>query len=406
MDTVKPQLLSYSFLAGKPLSLIATAILLLSYMINFKNLKWPVTKSPIVFLVLMMLWISLTTWWAHYPKPAAFKYEVAVKTMIFALMIPFALDSRRKIECVLWVFIVAAAYFVMTGGIQAMLGGGGYGVSAVDSRAGNSGITETSTLSAMCVVMAPIIIYLYQHSLAVKRYWYLKPYLLLVGVTSVFAIIGTYARTGLVAAFVLVMMMFWISKRKGRFIGVIVLGIACIAPFLAGAWIERMSTIKTAKEEGSALGRLVVWRWTWEYAKSNPLGGGFYAYKDNAGQLHLHTKGMEEFPENEHGKAFHSMVFELLGEHGYPGIIIYFSMVGFSVLSLRKLAKSKEEGTEWLSYLSTMLFFSITVYCIGGLFIGIAFEPWLFYLLFISISLNNIDINRWIQPPPKIEANT
>lgn len=134
VDTVKPQLLSYSFLAGKPLSLIATAILLLSYMINFKNLKWPVTKSPIVFLVLMMLWISLTTWWAHYPKPAAFKYEVAVKTMIFALMIPFALDSRRKIECVLWVFIVAAAYFVMTGGIQAMLGGGGYGVSAVDSR--------------------------------------------------------------------------------------------------------------------------------------------------------------------------------------------------------------------------------------------------------------------------------
>ena len=393
IDTIKPQQLSFSFLAEKPLSFLATGIFFLSVFLNIRAIKFPKVKMPLIMLILMMIWITVTTLKAQYPDLAMFKYEVAIKTMIFVTWMPFILDSRKKIECLIWIFIVSVGFFIFIEGCKTILGGGGYSISIVQSSAVNSGITETSTFSALTVAIAPFICYLYLYSSAARNNKYLRFYLLVLGITSLFAVIGTYARTGLVAAAVLAVLMFFISRHKWSLLIIGVVSGLIIIPMLQSDWVARMSTITNANEENSALVRLLVWRWTIDYASKHPVfGGGFFSYNDNRLMLQQYARDDEVVEVNEKGRAFHSIIFELLGEHGYVGLLIYLSLIGFSLKALLPFLGKKYQEISWLHYLSKMIMISVIVYIVGGLFVSIAFEPWLFYILFFGSSLQNLSI--------------
>src|SRR3546814_12545503 len=87
-----------------------------------------------------------------------------------------------------------------------------------------------------------------------------------------------------------------------------------------------METIRDHKSDQSASTRVAVWAWTWEYAKENPLGGGFNAYIQN--HVRVERTASEYDPDapqeaeptvyEEHSRAYHSSYFEMLGEQGYP----------------------------------------------------------------------------------------
>src|SRR3546814_10111048 len=62
----------------------------------------------------------------------------------------------------------------------------------------------------------------------------------------------------------------------------VALAVAIAVPFLPQSFTGRMSTIQTYEADASASTRLAVWAWTWDYAKKNPLGGGFEAYRQNS----------------------------------------------------------------------------------------------------------------------------
>ena len=393
VNTVKPQQLSYGFLAGAPLSMIMTMIFVLSLISNSRKIKFPRDKGPLLLMVFLMIWVSITTYFAHYPDLAAFKYDVAIKTMFFSLLIPIVLHKQGEIETVIWGIVISVGFFVMISGAETLFGGGGYAKEVIQGRASSSGITETSTLSSMSMVIVPLILYLYKNSMIIKAKPYLKWYLLPLIFACILSVIGTYARTGLVAGAVLALLLFWYSKYKLRYLAVGCIVLMVSVPFLPERWIERMSTVTNASEESSALGRLVVWRWTIDYASENPfLGGGFYSYIDNKGQLNNYVEGDERFEKNEKPKAYHSIIFELLGEHGYVGLIVYLGIVFSTIVKLFRNSRPEQKDKEncWSRELSKYLVISIFVYLVGGLFVSIAFEPWLFYLVFTSLSLINL----------------
>ena len=91
-------------------------------------------------------------------------------------------------------------------------------------------------------------------------------------------------------------------------------------------WADRMSTITQYNTEGSSLGRILVWEWTLHFVQSHPFGGGFNAYVvDTITFPALDDVGA---PIVIHGKAFHSMYFEALGEHGWPGLGLLLGLAG------------------------------------------------------------------------------
>ncbi|GLR70935.1 hypothetical protein GCM10007852_18430 [Agaribacter marinus] len=343
------------------------------------------------FLMLtFMLWITISTVRAEFQLVAWLKYDFTIKTLIFAYFIPFALTSKKHIEFFVLVSASALSYFIFMGGVKSLLGGGGYGVSLIGL--GGFMYAEGSTLSALSISLIPIFLYIRKHSLLVKQIPPVGYLFLFLVLCSLAVLVGTQARTGLVALAVLVFIQFFQSKKKFKyFLALGIFGTAFM--FIAtDAWFQRMSTIDNAKtDEKSAIGRLVVWRWTIDYVKERPFfGGGFYSYNANAGQLHKYQQGQEVEINQRGGKAFHNIYFEVLGETGYGGLILFLGIILHGLSLLR--SKNMMNNTEPLySDGKRAIRASLIIYISGGMFIGVAFYPWMYYLYCVSIAIKGIE---------------
>ena len=107
---------------------------------------------------------------------------------------------------------------------------------------------------------------------------------------------------------------------------VIALGAAGLVLATSDAWKTRISTIETYDQESSAETRIGVWIWTLQFVSSRPQGGGFMAFVTNHFQL---ASGRDIY-----GHAFHSIYFEVLGEHGWLGLAIFLGLIFNTLLSL------------------------------------------------------------------------
>lgn len=389
-DVLKPQDLSFSFLAGKPLSLIVTVFFLISMLINFKKIKRPTNLSPTIILLFFIFWITICNYYALFPIPAWFKYDFVIKTLVFCLFIPFVIQEKKHLEVVIGIFVASLSYYILTAGFRSILGSGGYGVQLVYTRAGDSGAAETSTLSMLSVMIIPLIFYLIKYGESVKPNKIIKWILIITVLCGVASMVGTRARTGLVGFIALLAFFTYHYKHKMR----IILALMLVAPLvyvnLPDDYVSRMNTIKSANDESSALGRIVVWRWTIDFAKERPIfGGGFSSYMANAGQLGKYLdEGVWIDERGSTGKAFHSIYFETLGETGYVGLMTYLYII-FMIWRLN--LKSKRQSSEpSVQSLAVALNLCLIVYCACGAFIGIAFAPWLYYILGFSSALMTI----------------
>lgn len=389
-DVLRPQDLSFSFLIGKPLSLIVTFFFLLSFVINFSKLKKPESLKPTFILLFLIVWVTICNLYAVAPAVAWLKYDYVIKTLIFCLFIPFVIHKQRHLDFVIGVYVASLSYYALTAGVRSLTGSGGYGAQLVYTRGGDSGAAETSTLSMLSVMLIPLIVYLIKYSEYVKDTKIIKWILTITALCCVAGMVGTHARTGLIGFIVLLMAFVYFSKYKIKIILAFALAIPVMISFLPADYLSRMNTIKSANTETSALGRIVVWKWTVDFVSYTPIvGGGFNSYVANAGQLKRFIPDGEEIRENEDsGKAFHSIYFETLGETGYVGIIAYLFMM-YTIWKLN-IQSARTSSVESQKRLAIALNLCLLVYASCGAFIGIAFAPWVFYLLGFSSCLYTV----------------
>ena len=117
-----------------------------------------------------------------------------------------------------------------------------------------------------------------------------------------------------------------------------------------------MSTIQAHEEDTSAMGRVGVWKWTLRFVAENPLGGGFDAYRVSRIAETVQTRDGGTVTYYASGKAFHSVYFEMLGEHGIPGMLMFLSMLTLTYWILwRARVYGSQEGHPWLMSLATRL---------------------------------------------------
>lgn len=390
VDIVKPQSIAYSIISGMPLSLLAALAMLTQFLI--KDRKFPPKFGILLILISMLaVWITLTSWMSIVPS-AWDKWDWVVKVLVFSILIPFIFRSRVQIEAFILVFIFSAATIFFSAGIKTMLGGGGYGVLAIIGG-GNTGLAEGSTLAAVCAMLIPLILYTMHNSIIFPKSWFSYCLFIGIAVTSVAAIIGTAARTGLICLGVLFVLGVLKSKNRhwwlagGFAIGVLLANI----DLSSTPWGSRMSTIETYNEDGSAMGRIAVWKWTFDYALSHPLGGGFNAYLLSGISGVASDGTVMHIPSGTFGGlAFHSIYFEVLGEQGIIGFLMYFSVIVISLIKLRSLKKRwlNHSGMSWLVSLADALISSIIVFLAGGAFIGIAYQPFIFYMVSLTVAID------------------
>jgi putative inorganic carbon (hco3(-)) transporter len=398
VDIVAPQRLSYFLLNSIPLSLILFGLAFAGFMLS--DDKKDVRISPRwVLLIVLLAYCGYTTMEAVEPVAAQEKWAWVWKALVFAAFLPLTLRTRLRIEALALMLVLCASTLIVTGGLKTLAGGGGYGVMVllVDI---DSGLYESSIISCVSIAIIPIVLWLAKHGTIFKPDWRVRAYAAALVFACLLIPIGVQARTGLICAAVLAIMFLRDAKRRMLYImGAVVLGLIAV-PFLPSTFTERMGTIKNYKADESASTRIAVWQWTWEFVKVHPMGGGFNAYIQNKIRYKIpviddngmDTGEVETGEVVDQGRAYHSSYFEMLGEQGWPGLIMWLIIhVGgvWRMEAIMRIYKKRNRDDElWVGPLARALQHAQIVYLIGSLFVGIAFQPFVYMMIAMQISLD------------------
>ena len=396
IDIVSPQRLTYSLLNSVPISLIAVALAVGSWMLVDRKEDSRIAPRQLLILVLLG-WCAVTTQYADFPNNALDKWDWVWKCLAFAAFLPLTLRTRLRIESLLTFMVLSAASIIIVGGIKTVAGGGGYG--ALDLMvANNSGLYEGSTISTVAIAIIPTILWLGKYGTIFKRDWKVKLFVAALVFACLLIPIGTSTRTGLLCIGLLALLKLRDSKRKLLYLGMIgALGLAAV-PFLPQSFTDRMSTIKTYQQDESAATRVAVWKWTWDYVQQHPLGGGFDMYRQNHIRYDIVTADgttdnarLDSTLTTDHARAYHSAYFEMLGEQGWPGLILWglIALGGLFRMEVIRRRYRKADGEEaWIAPLASALQAGQLLYMLGACFIAIAFQPFMFMLVGAQIGLD------------------
>ncbi len=408
IDIVAPQKVSWGFLQSIPISLIAFLGAVSAWVIAED--KRGIRFSPRQFvLLLLLIYCGLTTRTADFPDQALDKWSWVWKALIFALFLPLTVRTRLRIEALALVMVLSLGTIVIGGGIKTLAGGGGYGQLKLLVN-DNTGIYEGSTLSTVAVASIPLILWLARYGTIFKPGKLVTLFAIALAFSCSLIPVGTQTRTGLICLVILIALSLRTVKRPLLYIGIIGALATVAVPFLPQSYIERMNTIENHKSDQSASTRMAVWKWTIDFAKLHPFGGGFEAYRQNS--FSYDTIKAENAGDNntaieterieEKARAYHSGYFEMLGEQGYPGLalwlILHFSGLLQLELIQRRLRRRDDAESRSDRSLALALQSGHCVYLFGALFVGIAFQPFIFMLIGLQIALA-MQVARRLTPP-------
>lgn len=400
IDIVSPQRLSYLLLNSIPLSLVMFVLAFLGFLVSDDKKNVRIAPRWVLLLVLLA-YCGYTTTVAAEPVAALEKWSWVWKALVFAAFLPLTLHTKLRIEALVLTMVVCASALIVTGGIKTAAGGGGYGslVILIDD---NSGLFEGSIISCVAITIIPLILWLAKHGTIFKPDWRVRIYAVALIFACLLIPVGTQARTGIVCIAVLGILLLRYGRYRMLYLGAVaIIGLAAI-PFLPSSFTQRADTMKDYKADESASTRIAVWAWTWEYVKEHPMGGGFEVYrqnrirydmaqKENTGELPpVDMPAVKEVVDQ--GRAFHSSYFEMLGEQGFPGLIIWLIIhLGgvWRMEVIQRLYRKRDRPDEgWVAPLATALQNAQIIYLVGSLFVGIAFQAYFFMLTALQIGLD------------------
>jgi len=398
IDILAPQKIGWTLTPALPISLIAFLLAFAGWAIADRKAGTRFTlRQGILAALLVYCW--WTTMNADFPEDAAYKWEWVWKALVFAIFLPFTLTTRLRIEAALLTMVLTAGAIIISAGIKTTLGGGGYGDLYLFVN-DNSNIYESSTLATVAIAIIPATLWLARHGTIFPPDWRVKTFAGALVFACLLIPVGTEARTGLLAIAVLAMLMLRDAKKRLYYLaGAAALGLVAL-PFLPPSYYERMATITAPSGDQSASTRVAVWRWTLDYAAQNPMGGGFDAYRSNSFTYDMpvrqedgNTIAVDYQPVTDKSRAYHSAVFEMLGEQGWPGLTLWLALHVLGLFQMerirRKWSGRAAADEQWQGPLASALQFAQAIYLVGALFQGIAYQPFILMLIGMQIALAN-----------------
>jgi len=380
VDSFLPQAIAFSLINDLPVSMIAAIAAFGGYALLDRR-DPPRICFMTVLLVLFAAWVTLSTFaWAVVPIAAATKWNVVVKTLVFTAFIPLVIRSRIQIEAFLQVWLFGFAINFLPLGVKALISGGSYGreLGVQSSGAGAFSLGSDARTATLALMFVPIMLFLRQHTKILPAHWLTSAMYLTIIVIAFCAAYGTYERTAVVVAAVLATLLWLKSRRKMLLGAAFVVATLVGASFVPADWMERMATIAEPGHEN----RLDVWRWTLDYALEHPLGGGFEVHQiDRLGPVN---------PDGSRSWLYaHNDFFEVLGEQGWLGLTIFVALIATSVFYLRGAARRARRfpNLAWCRDLATALQMALVVQLTGGMFVALGFQPPLYMIFALAISL-------------------
>ena len=312
-----------------------------------------------IILALMMLWFTLTSFAALNTDNNLEQWKKVMKIDFMILVALFVMHSKKHIIALAWALVISVGFYGFKGGIFTLMSAGAFHVWGPPG----SYIEGNNEIALALIITIPLMRFLQLNS--ANRWIGLG---LSAGmVLSAVAALGTQSRGALLALVAMALMFWWRGPQKIR-VGLLLLLLgAVLLAFMPSQWANRMGTIQTYDQDASALGRINAWSMAWNLASSNFLGGGFDVATVQNFALYA--------PVADDVHAAHSIYFQILGEHGFVGLLLFVLLwicTWLSAARLRNVGSSREE-TRWLSQLGAMVQVSLIGYAVGGAFLSLAY---------------------------------
>ncbi|MDB4516528.1 O-antigen ligase family protein [Crocinitomicaceae bacterium] len=204
----------------------------------------------------------------------------------------------------------------------------------------------------------------------------------------VFAIIGTQSRGATLALASLILYLWLNSSKKFMGLFLLCLTLLIVVSYAPDVYFNRMSTISNYEQESSAKGRIIAWKSAMRMAADNPiLGVGAGSFPVALGTSYRPPEWGDKYLP---WVTAHSLYFLVLGEMGFPGLILFLVLIIGNYRRVNKLYKAASDSMDGQRVSYTRLFLalnsSLIGFAVGGAFLSVAYYPHLYILLGLIVA--------------------
>ncbi len=345
-----------------------------------------------VLLLIFAAWTSVTTLFALVPIYANELWKDYMKILLMSFIALPLIRTQGRLNALIWVTVLSIGYYGVKGGIFSLLTGGEFIVMGPPGSA----IEANNGLALALIMIFPLLRYLQLEAKPPWLRWGLGGSMLLCGASIAF----TYSRGAFVAMTVTLFLLMLKSRRRLMLGFVAVLAIIVGLSLTPEKWFERIASIETYEQDASVQGRFQAWRVAFGLAVDHPLvGGGFNV--TNSSEIY------GAYVPDATNRAFHSIYFQVLGEHGFIGLTL-FLMIGLAALRMGTLTIRQTRNRPdliWAQNLTAMLQVSLIGYAVGGVFLNKAYFD-LYYSLLVFMVVARVLVLQALQedvPPVQSE---
>ncbi|MDR3542773.1 MAG: putative O-glycosylation ligase, exosortase A system-associated [Desulfocapsaceae bacterium] len=285
------------------------------------------------------------------------------KILLMTFVTMWVCCSQERLRYLFWVIALSMGLIGIKGGLFGILTGGGHTVFGPP----DSFISDNNDVGLAFNIALPII----YHLATFEKTLRMRKIMMAIFFLTVLATILTFSRGSAIALAVLLLLISLVSKNKVRNILTLCILGFFLSFFLTEKWTERMNTINTSdmKEDSSFMGRVNAWHNAWNIAVDRPFTGGGLAITQSQRIFERYAPD----PNNFH--AAHSIYFQMLGENGFVGLMIFLVLLCSLLASLNRVRRKFAEHPEhqWLSHYAVAIQLSLIGFMINGLTLGRAY---------------------------------
>jgi probable O-glycosylation ligase (exosortase A-associated) len=362
-------------------NMIIVVITVLAWMFS-REPKYLPSDALSILVICFLASLTLSATFSLTPKNSWDWWNTFIRSIVLYFPVLLLLNSRSRLNALIWVIVITFGQHSVKGGGFTLATGGSFEVRGPEGMLGDR---NGSALSFVCTI--PLIWYLFTQS---ANRWVRYALLFSLAMT-VIAVLGTYSRGGLVALVAVGAFMIWRTRYRVRvFIAAAVLALPALF-FMPAQWTERISTINTATDDASFMGRVDAWVFAVRAAVDRPLVGAGILATQNPGVFQRYA-GETDTAATGKGRAAHSIYFQVLGDTGFLGFALYLGALYVTWRNLSRAIKASRgrEELRWIEEMGRNLQCSLAGFLIGGAALSLAYFGLMFVFMAVSVTLRGM----------------
>ncbi|HEU4335446.1 MAG TPA: putative O-glycosylation ligase, exosortase A system-associated [Candidatus Eisenbacteria bacterium] len=387
---MNPHKLTWGFAYSIPWAFLAMLATMGGMFFTRERKPLPVTRETVLLGLLWLVFFFSTFTSAIYPEEAWAQLEKVTKILFGTAITLLLMQDVKKLRLLVWLIALSIGFYGVKGGLFAVATGGQYQVLGPPGSfiAGNTEI-------GLAMNMVLPFLWLLRHD--IRKRW-VRISLLGASLLTSLAILVTYSRGALLGLGAVGLVLVTRSRSRVLALALLVVVATFATAFLPESWGERMGTIKTYEDDGSAMGRINAWRLAWRVALDRPVfGAGFQPFTEE-----IYARYLPEVRTSS--TDAHNIFFQVLAEHGFTGLLVFIALIVAVLASLWRVQSRarRHPSLRSIGLYAQIVEASMVGYVVCGFFLSRSYFDLYYHLVAITILLVTLlrRAERALKPAP------